>query len=152
MSDTELLPFIVADDKLRAAEERRQRVADHIESMACCWEEWDGNQGIKVGTRIELGSCSATLAEDRAYPWKIGVGENNTGKAGTSVYCYMAPAKVVEVVDTETFIAEIQYPTGTDSEENRVSVEWMNGTKLRLDILEVWPPVQDLIRERNCPF
>lgn len=131
--------------KADALRERLERVARHIESMLCCWEEWDGNTAIVVGTRIEIGSTFSKLAVD-APDFPIGL---QPKVAGAGVYAYMAPCKIVEVINAETFVAEIDYPpdTGVDHCLN------MNGTKLLLDILDVWPPVRLLSlarRQEDC--
>ena len=103
------------------------------------------NALVHAGTRIEVANCSATLAEDTHLPDF----QMCNRKAGETMYAYMAPCRIVEVIDEETWIAEIDYPKGTDSEANRVSVEHYNGIKLRLDILDIWAPVKLLSDARR---
>jgi hypothetical protein len=125
--------------KADALRERLERVAHHIESMLNCWEEWDGNKAIVVGTRIEIGSTFSKLAVD-APNYDIGL---QPKFAGTGVYAYMAPCFITEVRNAETFVAQIDYPPEV------THCRHLNGTKLLLDILDVWPPVRLLSLARR---
>lgn len=108
----------------------------HRESMACCWEEWEGNNGIKIGTRIEVGSCVVPLETPQPITGFVG----DDGESGTlsQMYAYCAPCYIAEVISPEEFIAVIDYP-----ERIRDTVPYCyehNGIRLRLDILDIWPP------------
>ena len=111
-----------------AATERAQRVQEHRESMRVCWPDWD--QNLSPGAQIECGTCIATRVD------------------GSVLYAYTAPCKIIEVTDNdETFIVEIDY-----SEESLKASPWLrrqNGTRLRLDICELWVPVRILQKQQE---
>lgn len=130
-----------AADQSRAAAGRRARVADHLKSMRCCWPEWDGNDGIVVGTRCECGSCIAELAEDFMIQWPD---QSPPLLAGQRCYQYTAPVFIAEVIDPETFIGVVDYPPTSQGHVTRY-----NGMRLKLDITDIWPPVRLLIAARH---
>ena len=111
-----------------AATERAQQVQEHRKSMRVCWPDWD--QNLSAGGHIECGTCIATRLD------------------GSVLYAYTVPCKIIEVTDNdETFIVEIDY-----SEESLKASPWFrqqNGTRLRLDICELWVPVRILQAARE---
>jgi hypothetical protein len=114
--------------QVAAETERAQRVQEHRKSMRNCWPDWD--QDLSPGAQVECGTCIATRVD------------------GSVLYAYTAPCKIIEVTDdNETFIVEIDY-----SEQSLKASPWLrrqNGTKLRLDICELWVPVRILQTARE---
>ena len=118
--------------QIAATTERAQRVQEHRESMRICWPDWD--QNLSPGAQVECGTCIATRMD------------------GTVLYAYTAPCKIIEVTDNdETFIVEIDY--SADSLKASPWLSRQNGTRLRLDICELWVPVRILqaARENKLP-
>ena len=109
--------------QVAAETQRAQRVQEHRKSMRICWPDWD--QNLSPGAQVECGTCIATRVD------------------GTVLYAYTAPCKIIEVTDeNETFVVEIDY-----SEQSLKASPWLgqqNGTRLRLDICELWVPVRIL--------
>jgi len=118
--------FWAVDEAAQTRErERLQRVSAHCESWACCWPEWEGPQ---VGGFCDVG----------------GVIVHNLTHGGPR-YHYCAPCRIVEIRDDRmTYIVEIAYPPGTVAH-----CFAQNGERLRLDILEVWAPVNRLRAQRH---
>jgi hypothetical protein len=130
MTKTEAAPFFPSFEagerdlaQVAAETQRAQRVQEHRASMRICWPDWD--QNLSPGAQVECGTCVATRVD------------------GTVLYAYTAPCKIIEVTDEdETFIVEMDY-----SEESLKTSPWLgqqNGTRLRLDICELWVPVRIL--------
>ena len=135
MTKTDAAPFFPSFEAgerhlahVAAKTQRAQRVQEHRESMRICWPDWD--QNLSPGAQVECGTCVATRVD------------------GTVLYAYTAPCKIIEVTDEdETFIVEIDY-----SEESLKTSPWLgqqNGTRLRLDICELWVPVRILQAARE---
>lgn len=118
------LGIFSAMDAKEKTDTRADQVRRHRESMACCWEEWTLGEG-EHGDRVEVHSVFAFNVTQQAER-----------------YHYMAPCRVVETVDSETLLVVIDYNPGSPCEH-------MNGDTLRLDILDVWPPVARLISDRR---
>ncbi len=114
--------------QVASEKERARRVQEHRVSMRICWPDWDEN--LSPGAQVECGTCVATRVD------------------GTVLYAYTAPCKIIEVTDNdETFIVEIDY-----SVESLKASPWLgqqNGTRLRLDICELWVPVRSLRRQQE---
>lgn len=109
-------------------EERAARRAAQVEEQkrlwAACWPEWEGPV---VGGRCEVDAvCAYNLTH------------------GEIRYHYMAPCRIEEMVDAETFTVVVDY--ADDAPEH---VKHHNGERLRLDITEVWAPVRLLIEARR---
>lgn len=121
---TPMFPELVSD-------QRRKRVEDHRRTMRVCWPAWD--EDLSVGALINCGSCISNLAE----PVTLWGKEHG---AGSPIYTASVPAKIVEVVDDETFIAAIHY--FDDVLARDPWTRYYQGIKLRLDILDVWVPVE----------
>lgn len=105
---------------------RREQVSQHLKNMRSGWREWPGPA---VGGLIEVDSITAyslTHGEERYY--------------------YCAPCRIVAIEDKgETFIAEIEY-----DEDSPRHCRNQNGTRLRLDITEIWPPTRELWKARHA--
>ena len=143
MSDQFELGIFAAMD----ATAQTEAEARHVESMAGCWPEWDGNDGIKVGTRIEVGTCVVPLAERQEVPTGI---PDEDGKRSSFPYAYCAPCYIAEVVSDREWIAVIDYP-----ETMKETAAWVyehNGIRLRLGICDIWPPVSILIAARRAEY
>jgi len=121
--DREFRESEAADRKAAAERRRKKAVAEHRGSWVTCWPQW---QGPEVGGLIEVGRCCV-----------FSITHNDTR------YHYCAPCRIREISeDGETFIVEVQYrPDSTCADRN--------GEMLRLDVLEVWAPVAQLIAERH---
>jgi hypothetical protein len=111
-------------EKLRETRRRKDRVRSHIQSMRCCWPEWEG-------PRVE-DSVHGLCSVHSCCVHSITHGETR--------YHYMAPCVIESISeDGETIIAVIQYDESAP-EHCRDD----NGEKLRLDITEVWAPTATL--------
>ena len=122
----DLLPgFAAQEAQSRAVAQsldRRQRVADHLHSLAICWPQWDGP---KVGGRCEVHGCVVHSLTHNALR-----------------YHFLAPCIILEISeDRETIIAQVDYRPGSTCEHH-------NGERLRLDITDVWAPVSILHNHR----
>jgi hypothetical protein len=107
----------------REANKRKEHVARHIASMRCCWPEWEGP---KVEDSVH-GRCSI----------------NECG------IHYMAECRIESVSeDGETITVVIDYKRNPydpdDSQGVNMCARNDNGTRLTLDITEIWPPTRDL--------
>lgn len=131
-TDAPFFPSFEAGERelaqVAAETQRAQRVQEHRKSMRVCWPDWD--QNLSPGAQVECGTCIATRLD------------------GTVLYAYTAPCKIIEVTDdNETFVVEIDYP-----EQSLKESPWLgeqNGTRLRLDICELWVPVRILLDARE---
>jgi hypothetical protein len=128
---------LAADQAKKNAEEHEEQIARHIESMASCWSEWDGNDGIKVGTRVEVHGCIARLETPRSV--------HEGGDVVEQAYFYTAPCVIAEVVSDREWIAVVDYTPDTVAH-----CLAQNGIRLRLGILDIWPPVRTLAAARRA--
>lgn len=87
-------------------------------SWKMCWD-WDGP---KVGEPLEVSStCVRVLGEE--------------GKS----YWYCAPCIAEKEIEPDIWIARLEY-----SDEAPKHCRDLNGTKLLLDVADIWPPVRIL--------
>lgn len=107
-----------------AIDDRLAEIERHRKSWACCWPEWEGP---RVGGWCCVGSCVVfNITNDEIS------------------YHYCAPCRIIEISDDgETFVVEIEYQSDCHC------APIYNGQRLRLDVLEVWAPVCQLIAERE---
>ena len=120
-------PMLPLFDVLDAAEKARryqERVEAHRRSMRACWPEWEGPRVEEsVHGRCSVGQC-------------IVFSETH----GENLYLYTAPCRILEVGPGMEWVrAVVDYPPDAAS--------WVlhhNGTVVRMDITEVWPPTDEL--------
>jgi hypothetical protein len=113
--------------ELFASAEKEDAIRDHMKIMRCCWPEWDGP---KVGYYCSVGECCATHED------------------GTEAYHYMERVKLLSQRDDGLWLGVIEH-----SERTIARAPWVaesNGTRLLLDILDIWPPTDDLWDSRKA--
>jgi len=128
--ETPMLPLFQEIEREDERKKHAERVTRATESMRCCWPDWEGPRVEEsVHGRCSVGQCvvhSETHGETR--------------------YFYCAPCRILEVdAKLEWVRAVVDYPEG--------SAEWVmhhNGTILKMDITEVWPPTDDLWAIRHA--
>ncbi len=116
-------------EERRRADLRQRQLADHRASMKTCWPEWTGPVAGGNGTSgfCEVHSC----------------GVHNLTH-GETRYHYMAPCRIESVsADGLTVIAVVEYDRPGWCQDR------YNGQRLRLDLIDVWPPVWLLIAQRR---
>ncbi len=117
---TDLLPFIKQMDTEAAQQRQADQLQAHVESMRCCWPEWEGP---RVEDSVH-GHCQVHSLTAHSL------------KYGDRRYHYMAHCRIESISkDGQTIIAIVGYP------EDRPDLAHLNGDRLQLDLSEVWPPV-----------
>jgi hypothetical protein len=106
----------------------RLRIKQHLDSMRCCWPDWEGP---RVEDSVH-GRCSVHTCICHS------ITHNDTR------YHYMAPCIIESISeDGNTIIAVVNYEPDSHCAD-------MNGERLRLDITEVWPPTDELWELRHA--
>lgn len=116
--------FVVPAWKIREEQSLQKKREDTRHLWKICWD-WDGP---KVGEPLEVGAtCVKMLGESELSYW------------------YCAPCIADEEVEPGIWIVTVCYPE-TAPEHCRA---W-NGTKLILDVADIWAPVWVLAHRRVC--
>jgi hypothetical protein len=114
---------------LAAARAAKARRIANVESMRCCWPEW---HGPAVSDDIH-GLCQ--VGEVCCY-------DETEGRV---CYHYSEPARIIEMLDGgNTIRAQLidsEDPVGNPDATPRI---------VRLDLSEIWPPVDELWKLRNA--
>jgi len=128
--DTLMLPLFQEMEQEEKQCDHQECIQRSIDSMRCCWPDWEGPRvEDSVHGRCSVGAC---IVHSETH--------------GESRYFYMAPCRILEVDENLEWVrAVIDYPEG--------SAEWVmhhNGTIVKMDITEVWPPTNDLWALRDA--
>ena len=128
-ADVPMLPLFDALDAEEKARRHQGSIEAHQRSMRACWPEWEGPRvEDSVHGRCSVGQCIVFSETD---------GENR--------YLYCAPCRILEIGPGMAWVrAVVDYPPD--------AAPWVlhhNGTVVKMDITEVWPPVAELSAMRK---
>lgn len=126
---TPVFDFFAEEEKTLAATKKKDDLSNeikkHWEIMRLCWDEWNG-------PKVDPDSIDGYCQVHHITAYSITHGENR--------YHYMAPCRIDSVSeDMMELEVTVDYEEGS-------TCEHCNGERLKLHILEVWPPVYRINR------
>lgn len=115
--------FFIPLDKLKEQRELEERRKSQRKSWNVCWNWY----GPRVGEPLEVdATCVKRLGEDHLSYW------------------FCAPCIAEKEIEPDVWVARVEYP-----EDAPLHCRQMNGTRLVLDVADIWAPTRHLTSLRG---